>query len=326
MYGFTGAMIGSMDVFREKASATQLPLSICYRCARSFITIARYVDGNRTEPSPYAEEGLVEFILNDDIHKYVQAKDLILSRTTAPLLRICIRLISQKISAKVLGRNIGKQLVEVIDAAMSSSDDYGMLKWQDFPNLLDALERGMTEKLGKQKGGEKLVEMYQDKTQAIRACYNSPDFDTSSQVNFVKQLTGLFSEDMSPITLCTVHRAKGLEADNVFIVCDQGEKDIMPLIWKNQEAWELEQEMNIAYVALTRAKKTMRFCSSTKEASARHVEKYLNGGIRDFVHNAPKPIPLPPSISVTESVEEEITVIATKTKKKKKVKTYLMDI
>jgi DNA helicase II / ATP-dependent DNA helicase PcrA len=52
------------------------------------------------------------------------------------------------------------------------------------------------------------------------------------------------------ISLCTVHRAKGLEAERVYIL----EPDDMPMSWRHQQDWEYQQELNILYVALTRSK------------------------------------------------------------------------
>ena len=322
MYKFTGSLTGSMDVFKHRANAIELPLSICYRCPKSVIEIARLLDGGRTEASPTAKDGLVEFILQDDIYKHVKSRDLIVCRLTAPLLRICIRLISMGVAAKVLGRNIGKQLVDVIDAAMASEESNSLCQWSEFPSLLDALETGMSARLSKQKDGDKLVEAFVDKVTAIRACYTSPSFNITSQEAFVKQLTSLFSETQSPIALATIHRVKGLEADNVFIICDASERDVVPFIYKNQSLEDLDQEICILYVAVTRPKEVLRFCSSTQKAMDRHKDRFLKGTIKQFIHDIPKEIP--PDIP---KIEISVTEIPDKPekKKKKKKKKYLID-
>ena len=51
------------------------------------------------------------------------------------------------------------------------------------------------------------------------------------------------------IVLSTVHRFKGLEADNVFIV----EPQLIPFPYYVEQPWQVEQERNIDYVARTRA-------------------------------------------------------------------------
>jgi superfamily I DNA/RNA helicase len=57
----------------------------------------------------------------------------------------------------------------------------------------------------------------------------------------------IFTDEVSGIMLSTVHKAKGLEADRVFIA----RPDILPMPCKG---WQYGQELNLRYVAVTRAK------------------------------------------------------------------------
>jgi superfamily I DNA/RNA helicase len=65
-------------------------------------------------------------------------------------------------------------------------------------------------------------------------------------------LYNLFSDDnnTNAYVFSTVHKAKGLESEVVYIL----NPELFPLRRKNQSAWELEQELNIKYVAYTRSK------------------------------------------------------------------------
>ena len=54
--------------------------------------------------------------------------------------------------------------------------------------------------------------------------------------------------------LTTVHKAKGLEADNVYIL----EPSLLPSKFAVKE-WEIKAEQHLVYVAYTRAKKTLNF-------------------------------------------------------------------
>jgi superfamily I DNA/RNA helicase len=72
----------------------------------------------------------------------------------------------------------------------------------------------------------------------------------------ISKLEAIFSDnEKDSITLSTIHKCKGLEADNVVIVIPNK----LPLVWKNQLDWQFEQEMNLKYVAITRAKKKLYF-------------------------------------------------------------------
>ena len=56
------------------------------------------------------------------------------------------------------------------------------------------------------------------------------------------------------ISLSTIHKAKGLEANNVFIACES----LMPSKAAKKD-WEIRQEYNLMYVAYTRAKNILGF-------------------------------------------------------------------
>ena len=62
------------------------------------------------------------------------------------------------------------------------------------------------------------------------------------------------------ITLSTVHKSKGLESNRVLILLG----DKLPLTWQNQKEWQLEQEKNLRYVAITRARKELVFVDLTE--------------------------------------------------------------
>ena len=50
----------------------------------------------------------------------------------------------------------------------------------------------------------------------------------------------------------TIHKSKGLENDNVFFLAPE----LIPSRYATQP-WQLEQERNLAYVAITRAKTSL---------------------------------------------------------------------
>ena len=57
------------------------------------------------------------------------------------------------------------------------------------------------------------------------------------------------------VMLSTAHKSKGLEANRVLILLPNK----LPLTWQNQLDWQLKQELNLKYVALTRARKELVF-------------------------------------------------------------------
>jgi superfamily I DNA/RNA helicase len=62
------------------------------------------------------------------------------------------------------------------------------------------------------------------------------------------------NEGNEGIQLSTIHRAKGLEADNVFIICPS----LIPSRLSRME-WEFEEEKHLQYVMCTRPKNSLNF-------------------------------------------------------------------
>jgi DNA helicase II / ATP-dependent DNA helicase PcrA len=95
-----------------------------------------------------------------------------------------------------------------------------------------------------------------DKLEAIRHCYYSlEELDSIDDVS--KAMKRLFSKDSKDgwVDLSSVHKAKGLEANRVFIL----HPDKLPLERAGQQDWEKQQEQHLHYVALTRAKQELWF-------------------------------------------------------------------
>jgi superfamily I DNA/RNA helicase len=63
------------------------------------------------------------------------------------------------------------------------------------------------------------------------------------------------------VMLSTAHKSKGLEANRVLILLPNK----MPLNYPQQKEWQLKQEMNLKYVAITRARKELIFVDMTEQ-------------------------------------------------------------
>ena len=89
----------------------------------------------------------------------------------------------------------------------------------------------------------------------------SEDINTTEEL--VDKIKNMFSDKKTDgISLSTIHKAKGLEANNVFIVC----RSLMPSKSATQP-WEIEQERNLMYVAYTRAKNKLSFIDEKEFSS-----------------------------------------------------------
>lgn len=81
----------------------------------------------------------------------------------------------------------------------------------------------------------------------------------------LRRIETLFS-DKSPtgsIRLSSIHKAKGLEADRVWIA----RPEILPAPWAKLD-WEKVQERNLQYVAYTRAKHSLALVPGPKDKTS----------------------------------------------------------
>jgi len=74
----------------------------------------------------------------------------------------------------------------------------------------------------------------------------------------LERIKDYVSAKKGAIKLSTIHRAKGLEEDRVFVL----DYDKLPMGRPRQKDWEKVQEINLKYVAITRAKSSLYLVES----------------------------------------------------------------
>lgn len=249
IYGFSGADADSFKKLRHLPHTVKLPLSICYRCDKDIITLAKTIVP-QIQSRDNADNGIID---RESKIEDVKDGDMILCRVTAPLVRLCMKYISRGVKAYVKGRDIGANLCSMIEKTNEPTID----------GALNAIRREMGKIIGKLIAQKivateseamehpKYVNM-NDKFESIEAI--SEGLEKSSDV--IEKIKIIFSDDNgSGICLSTIHKSKGLENDRVFIICE----DKMPLKGCMNVPWMAEQEWNLIYVAYTRAKHFLGF-------------------------------------------------------------------
>ena len=246
IYGFRGADSRAMARIRERFEAKTMPLSITYRCASAIVREAQKLVPH-IEARPNAPEGIVQTLRTFAGSFLNPRTDMVVCRNTAPLVKLAYGLIAQRVPVKVLGRDIGRGLTTLIKGLKPSS-------MGDLYDKLDQWEQQEREAALKAKQ-ESRAESISDKAECIRAVAQGTG--ALNVQDLIASIEALFSDDTErggKVTLCTVHKAKGLEAERVFIL----NRFLMPSKWAKQE-WEIEQERNIEYVAITRAKMALYY-------------------------------------------------------------------
>jgi len=255
IYGFAGACSDSIERIIKRTKAIVLPLSICYRCPSKHVALAKTIV-TQIKAAPDAEEGIVENIPYNKVSEIVREGDLIVSRCTAPAVKLCIELIGKRIPARVRGRDIGRSLTAIVREVATHPD----FDFKKFGKFLDEYRSTKIAKLEQKKNSQAQIESLCDRISGIIVCWEA--FNSPTLEEFCNEIENLFSDSRSSVILSTVHRAKGLEEKRVFIL----RPDQLPLRYPNQQSWELEQEYNLRYVALTRAKEALYFVEDEVKA------------------------------------------------------------
>lgn len=240
IYGHLGSDPGLFDEALSEPNTISLPLSISYRCSLAVIRHAQ-----KLVPHIEAREGAVEgeVVLEGSIRN-VKDGDVVLCRTNFPLVCLCMRFLKDGRKAIIRGNDIGKGLVTFLkpwDGLGTFEMEQGIQ--QKHANLVRKLVRKYPDR------DLETVQDYQTFTERIQII-NALAEGCETVAEVVAKINRIFSDDMGTgIVLSTVHRFKGLEADNVFIV----EPQLIPFPYYVEQPWQIEQERNIDYVARTRA-------------------------------------------------------------------------
>jgi superfamily I DNA/RNA helicase len=152
-----------------------------------------------------------------------------------------------------MGRDIGAGLTSLIKK-LSPKGINGKHGLTDKLTAWEAKEINKWQKEDRQD----MIEAVQDKVACIHAVIARTSVNTVPDL--IREIEAMFSDDPKntrAVTLCSVHKSKGLESDTVYFL----DREIIPMKSATQ-AWQLEQEFNLLYVGITRAKSALYFISS----------------------------------------------------------------
>lgn len=244
IYGFRGADSDSLSLIAREFNCKTLPLTVSYRCPTSVVEYAQqYV--THIEAAPNAPAGTVQHLGEKWDSRMFAANDLIVCRTTAPLVTLGYKLLRDRIPARILGREIGAGLKALINKLDDGGGIDAMLVALDVWRVREVEKALSTEKLEK-------AQQIEDKASSIRCLVEAMPENNRTLPALLQVIDTLFSSGTNVVTLCTIHKAKGLEADNVFWL----NSNQCPAKWVKRE-WQYQQELNLCYVAITRAKKAL---------------------------------------------------------------------
>jgi superfamily I DNA/RNA helicase len=256
--GFAGADCLSFDKIANQPNTIELPLSVNYRCGTNMIRLAQDI-----VPQIKAHNGAIdgEIIHTKELTKSLfREHDMVLCRTSAPLVGLCMKLIESGITAVVKGKDIGDDLKVLVENANTNSiTDVLQYLDNEKKKLINVIkeERKCDEATAKNSARYLNLE---DRCKCIENICMHSIRDTRQLKSYINRI---FSDENigNAVTLSTAHKSKGLEANRVMILLPHK----MPLKYPNQQKWQEQQEINLKYVAITRARKELIFIDLTEQ-------------------------------------------------------------
>jgi len=254
IYGFAGADAESMDRLGRELTATdrgcvELPLTVTRRCGRAIVREANKVvadlSAHESNPEGLVREARYPGKTVPDSQSFlaeVRDGDFVLCRCNAPLVSTAFKLIRQGRKANIQGRNIGAGLISLVKKL--SATDVAELsgKLDDWHAAETAKENA------KRNPSEAKLMNLDDKRECVAAFLEG----SSTVAEVLARIDAVFTDDKaSPgVRLSSIHRAKGLEADRVYLL--QLKRASVPHPMAKTE-WARGQEQHLWYVACTRA-------------------------------------------------------------------------
>lgn len=236
IYAFRGAATDACERMQNALNAAELPLSVTYRCARSIVELAR-ATVEELEAAPGAAEGYVSDgpdATPDAMMKGAKPGDFILSRTNAPLVSLCFKFVGEGKRAHIQGRDIGTGLAAFVKKTGA----------RDVAEFRKCVEDWRDAECRRLIAKHKDTQATEDKAE----CLMTLSEVARSIPDILANIEHLFGDnnDGDRIVLSTTHKAKGLERDRVWLLADT---------YRNRPA---QEEDNLWYVAVTRAKNDLR--------------------------------------------------------------------
>jgi len=255
---FAGASEEAFDFMCNYQNTTVFPLPISYRCDRKIIEMAQDIVPDIMHRDD-AGEGSV---ITDCFTSAIKDGDMVLSRTKSPLFRLYTKLLRKGRKCFIKGQDGVDGLIELLNLSEQEELNPELDKVGVFSELYEHMFKECNRLLAKRgitiedaTVSPYIMNIYD----SISTLIILADLCHNSREELSTLLDKILNSEPEGICLSTIHKAKGLEADNVYILC----RSSMPMS-KAKKDWEKIEETNLIYVAYTRAKHKLGFISETE--------------------------------------------------------------
>lgn len=230
IYQFRGALTKGMETLKTKFSMSEAGLTTTFRCPKAIVEHAQW----RVPDYKWVKNGGQVDHLQRLSTADIPDGATFICRNNAPLFRLAFRLLSARRSVSVAGSDVGPRVINLLRKIGADRDTRADLEFK--------IDAWLEEKLEKAQNNVKYLH---DMADCLRV-FSGFGSTLASSIAYAEDLF----RRQGTILLTTIHKAKGLEWDTVYILDEW-------LIGKDEE-----QEKNLRYVGQTRAKERLFYVDS----------------------------------------------------------------
>ena len=250
-----GATEKAIENYENRPNTKKLSLPVSYRCPKLIVDAAKHY-----APEIVAcEEAKEGQILYDVSANDAKPGDMVLCRIISKLIEQYMTYLRNNKKAYLKGSDgIKETYLELISRVDAKKIDVRCLSKNGLiPQLyklyferLDDIKTSLNIDEEEALYHYEILSLYDD-IEALKVL--SEGLDTVDEL--IDKIKVIFNGDKDDaIILSTVHKAKGMEANNIFILCPS----LMPSRLATKK-WEIKAEENLVYVAITRAKNSLNY-------------------------------------------------------------------
>lgn len=185
-----------------------------------------------------------------DATTFASRDSVILCRNSAPCVTFAYGLLQRDIPCIILGRDIGKALTDLVKK----------MRAVNLEDLREKLGAWNVREADRAEAEGRDPERITDQYMCLMFFIRNLDEDSRTIDSLVAKIDLMFTDTATTsgrIVLSTIHKAKGLEYDTVFIL----DRHLIPSKYAKRPE-QVRQERNLMYVAITRAKLDLRYITS----------------------------------------------------------------
>jgi len=242
IFGFRGSDHRAFETIGKIFDCQLMPLSISYRQPKIILDELINPMFNKSIESGSKLDGSINYTTDSKLFSgdnVIPDKSLILCRLNAPMVKPAFELLKRGVKCIIRGRDIGQNLSYIIQKIVS---EYSIAD-NNLPSFVESLQEYVNIRIAKMKNPIAIQEL-SDKKEMLE----SFAIECVSITSMYSKIDSLFSDMEESIVFSSIHKAKGLESHNVYILYP----DLMPSK-KAVTDDDLIQEKNIEFVAYTRS-------------------------------------------------------------------------